>query len=187
MNIKSEHFLGLKWSDKKPYMVFRTDRRIRDEHMIELNGGVELTIKIIDSKYCIGPGEVCPYNRSIQNGKNESKCFSCRQGEFTQIMPIKTLKDYQIEDLKNQPHFNYINIFGNELLKAGVASKKDKTKRVLEQGSIATLYFAQSDGFRARQIEDFVSEQLKVTQHVAWPTKFKLLNENINKEGGLRF
>jgi hypothetical protein len=164
-------------------MVFRPDRLKSVEEKSELLKNSELTITITGPKYCVGASGVCPYNKIIQNGRNENKCFSCRQGEMTQIMPVNRLNAYQIEDLKNQPHFNYINIFGNQLLKAGVASTINKTKRVLEQGSTATLYFAESDGYKARQIEDFVSMQLRITQHVAWPAKFKLLNEKVDREG----
>jgi Protein of unknown function (DUF2797) len=182
MDTTSLHFLGIKWLEETPYLVYRPDRRDEKEERYELKSGTPLLIKIADDRYCVGDDGICPYDRKLLSLKAKgSKCFVCGQSDYTQFMPIKGLREEQIETLKTQPHFNYINLFGPELLKVGVASKRNKRKRVLEQGAFATMYFSEGDGFTVRQIEDLVSIVLKITQHVAWSAKYKFFNDRIDE------
>jgi hypothetical protein len=177
MDYKNIHFLGIKWRDEKPVFIYRPDRRVDEESSFELKSGEPVTITISGERYCIGDNGPCPYDRILTSkNKRGNKCFVCGQKDFVQYMPLKALNAEQHEILKGQPHFNYINLFGPEILKVGVASQKNKRKRVLEQGAFATMYFTEGDGFTVRQIEDMVSIMLKFTQHVAWTAKYKVIN-----------
>jgi hypothetical protein len=177
MDKSAIHFLGIKWRDEQPLFVYRPQRDVDQEESFNLFDLKEITIEIPFERYCIGNDGPCPYGRVLTAAsKKGNKCFVCGQRDFVQYMPLKALNSDQHEILKTQPHFNYINLFGSELIKVGVASKNNKRKRVLEQGAYATMYFTEGDGFTVRQIEDMVSIMLKVTQHVAWTSKFKVIN-----------
>jgi hypothetical protein len=104
------------------------------------------------------------------------------QNDSGQFMHIKSLNHQQITKLKEQPHFNYVNIFGHEVLKTGVSAASRKFTRILEQAATATIFFSQCDGYVSRQIEDYVSRELKIKQAVNWETKLKTLKSHIEPD-----
>lgn len=175
--IDNIHFLGISWRDELPRFTYRLNRIIDVSESLLLENGNTFTIHISGKRYCVGDHGPCPYDRELTTDQKRGKsCYLCGQRDFIQYMPLKGLTDAQHDVLRTQPHFNYINCFGASLVKVGVASNHNKRKRVLEQGAFATMYFADSDGFTVRQIEDMVSSMLKIRQHVSWNAKYKFLN-----------
>ncbi len=97
-------------------------------------------------------------------------------------MSLSGLDNDQVQHLKTVDHHNYITIFGDGDLKTGVAAESRKSKRLLEQGSTAAMYFTECDGYVARQIERYVSFNLKIKQALSWETKAGLFNKHVSRE-----
>lgn len=177
------HFLGIKWNNnqKIPYIKYKNNPNDIVENYLKLEKGKRLTIFIGEKRYCIGFYEPVNYLRTqCQNvAKIETEeypqCNICRMKDSTYYLPLSALNYQQIELLKTQPHLNYINIFGEDIIKIGVAAKVRKFTRILEQGAIATIFFTETDGYTSRIIEHLLSKKLKIKQSVIWNTKIKNL------------
>lgn len=182
-------FTGIKWNnvDKSPYFSYKNhfDSPIIQKKM---QTGVYISIEVGDIKYCTGYFSHPDYtlhsclNQGMLSDYSLTQCSLCRNKDATYFMPFDVLSFDQISILKQQPHLNYINIFGKDIIKTGVAAAVRKYTRVLEQGAFATIFFTSCDGFTARQIEQYVSKTLNLKQSVTWESKVKGINEVPNKE-----
>ena len=134
------HFLGIKWnnSEKTPWITYKNDLHELEERSYPLKNGDSLSIKIDSQRYCTGFTLPVDYKKSpcqnnIKNISQEvSQCDSCRSKESIFFLPINSLNYDQITQLKTRPYLNYINIFGNNIVKTGVTAKSRKFTRVLE-------------------------------------------------------
>lgn len=177
------YFTGIKWSNdnKMPYLSYKKTLDSAITYKI-FDVSELITIVVNKDKYCMGHFShpsynifPCPYKNRLTD-TSLKQCGNCRSVDSTYFMPLEILSFEQINILKNQPHLNYINIFGADIIKIGVAAKVRKFTRVLEQGSFATIFFTECDGFVARQLEEYISKSLKIKQSVTWESKLKTLN-----------
>lgn len=184
------HFLGIHWDnkDKKPLYKFRNVRYDTSVHLADIIVGEEVTFKVLDKRYCIGHtdggGEMNHLCKTAIAGEEltSSQCDICRQQDSLYFTHLNGLKVNQLNELKNKPSINYINIFGNKLLKTGVTGVDRKVTRVLEQGAFATMFFTLTDAYTSRIIENLVSQVLLIKQAYSWGTKIKYLAEPITNE-----
>src|SRR3989344_7402120 len=183
------HFLGIKWDNqqKNPWIKYKNSLRDVEESYLPIINGNNLTITIGTRRYCIGSFTHPEYKKdSCKTSDNvmldSSQCSSCQSKDATYFLPINSLRYHQVKILKEQPHLNYINIFGNNIIKIGVAAKVRKITRLLEQGAVATIFFAESDGFTSRLIESHISKALNIKQAVSWGTKLRFIQEIPEKE-----
>lgn len=183
------HFLGIKWDNKQkiPYIKYKDNSSDIAEKYLKLEQNKRLTITIEEEKYCIGFYEPLNYLRAPCNNISKieteeySQCNICRLKDSTYFLPLNVLNYEQIKLLKTQPHLNYINIFGKDIIKIGIAAKVRKFTRILEQGAIATIFFTDTDGYISRILESLLSKKLNIKQAVMWDTKIKNLR-NISED-----
>lgn len=179
------HFLGIDWRDRKPYLVFRKNLKNSVEKVVSLESGNTFTIEVKDKKYCTGYRDTslketftCTGTKTVFK-KEFHQCFECRSHETIHFFAVQSLNDEQTNILRTKNHFCYLNLFGYDIVKVGVATEQGKWRRVLEQGSDSTLFFAETDGIAAREIENFVSKNFPIRQAVTYAQKMKLLKEFI--------
>ena len=118
----------------------------------------------------------CSQDQRITS-EEECQCYVCKRKDSLYYLPVNTLNNQQVEALKSEPHLNYINIFGDKIIKNGVAALDRKFTRILEQGALATIFFADTDGYNSRLIESTVSSTLNIKQAVSWNTKIQNLHK----------
>ncbi len=183
------HFLGIKWDNqqKNPWIIYKNNPNDIHEQYLPIIHGENLSITIGSVRYCIGSFTRPEYKRASCMTSNNitsdsSQCSYCRSKDATYFLPLDTLKYEQLNVLREQPHLNYINIFGNNIIKTGVAAKVRNITRLLEQGAIATVFFAETDGFTSRQIESHISKILNIRQAVSWDTKIRFIQEVPEKQ-----
>ncbi|NTU46786.1 DUF2797 domain-containing protein [Candidatus Roizmanbacteria bacterium] len=178
-------FLGVKWDNlsKKPFIKYKLSSNTGEELYYPLIYGQYLSLKVLNCKNCIGyhvpPAYMkanCKYNVNLSN-QPANQCSSCRFNDSTYFLPVDILSPTQIEMLKGLKHYNYINLFGDNLIKIGVVADSRKFTRLLEQGAIATIIFSSGDGYSIRKIEDYISRALNIKQSVNWKKKLSLLNK----------
>lgn len=179
------HLLGIEWKERKPYLVYRKDRFSLEETEIQLKNGSTFSLKILDQKHCIGYRDtslheqfLCKEDKLVWK-KDLYQCFACRNHETVHFFSLAGLSEEQTEILRGKNHFNYLNLFGNDIVKVGVATEGGRWRRVLEQGADSTLFFTETDGVTAREIENFVSQSFEIRQAVTSLQKVKLLKELI--------
>lgn len=180
-------FLGIKWDNdtKKPFIKYKQSPNEGEERYYPLVFSDQLSITVLGSRHCIGSFEAPHYKiRNCQRNfdlldDNQAQCPDCRRNDSTHFLPLDFLSYDQKDELKNVKYFNYINLFGEDIVKVGVAADSRKITRLLEQGAFASIIFASGDGYMVRRIEDILSRTLKIRQAVNWNTKMKLINKHI--------
>jgi hypothetical protein len=182
---KSYHYLGIEWRERKPFLIYRKDPEVLEKTFDELRTGNKFTIKITGKKECTGyhdekthKEELCPGHKHVWK-KDLYQCFECRNHETLNFFSLAGLNAEQTEILRGKQYYNYLNLFGNDIVKVGVTTEGNKWKRVLEQAADSTLFFTQTDGITAREIENFVSKNFQIKQAVTSIQKVKLLKELI--------
>ena len=182
------HFLGLKWDNKsgRVSIGFREEALSTEINLKPLNVGSDITLKIFDGSYCVGHYSHPDYKyvvcgRRLDPGQRQ--CGSCRFKDSGLFLPLSALKNDQKALLEQQPHHNYLNLFGSSTIKTGVAATIRQNTRVWEQGAHASLFFASCDGVVAREIEEWISrnfDEIKTLMQVG--TKAGLLYTYSNKQ-----
>jgi hypothetical protein len=171
-------FITIHWDNETqvPYLYLR-DSKLAKDTKIKLETDQDFYCEIKPGKFCIGSYEppyfnliACPNNSECEKGV---QCYECRAKNSTQFLSLNALSFEQIEILKTLPHLNYINLFPNGYVKTGVSSISRKFTRILEQGALATMYFASADGYISRRIENFVSSALQIRQAITSPEKLR--------------
>ncbi len=177
-------FVGIKWHNqrKKPYLEFKKPETTKSDYF-EIIPNAEISLSISPRKTCIGyysdPDYLCldcPSDSSFLTSKIQ--CPSCYQQDSALFLPLHMLNERQKDRILSQPHSTYINLFGPDLIKIGVAAEIRKITRVLEQGAHSTLFISHSDGVVARKIEEYLSTQLRLPQMVQSSTKLGLINNH---------
>ncbi len=110
------------------------------------------------------------------------ECLNCQKREvsYFTFTGFSTDAIRAMKYLTDTPHIVYLNLFGFSLLKVGVASEWRKERRVLEQGSWASLFIAHADGIVARKIESVISKELGVRQMIRVDEKVKSLLADVD-------
>lgn len=176
-------FLGIRWDNntKEPSIKYKQHPNEGVEFYYPLNHLENITIRVSKDRHCIGYYQPPDYQRAQcqDNARMQDtgkfQCTKCRAFDATHFLPVDTISPDQIKELKSLKYYNYINLFGHDIVKIGVAADARKFTRLLEQGAFATIIFAEGDGYNTRKVEDYVSRALKIRQAVSWSTKIKLM------------
>jgi hypothetical protein len=179
------HFLGMKWHNALKLPFLRVSATPCQGQEIELPLAINqpLTIQVQNERYCVGCSDHPEYRVNavkypgVLVDPRKALCQICLRKSRVYFMPLSTLNSEEKEILENRSNYNYVNLFGTELLKTGVVSAHKQFTRVLEQASTASVFFARTDGVKARELEHFISKELKIAQAVRWDTKLKLLGQ----------
>ncbi len=184
------HFLGFKWNNDNfsPSIQYTDAPNIGEVKFKDLKAGSVINIEIEKKKFCTGyfsdPGyekKLCEYKSELPPDSS-SQCDSCRFHDSALFLPLGILKDYQRKIIEKQEHLNYINLFGKDIYKTGVAAKVRKYTRIHEQGSHASLFFTECNGVIAREIEEFISINLSIKQSINVLAKIKSVYDYPSKE-----
>src|SRR3989344_5843174 len=184
------HFLGFKWNNNNfsPFIQYTDVPNVGEVKFKDLKAGSVVNIEIEKKKFCTGyfsdPGyekKLCEYKSELPPGSS-FQCDSCRFHDSALYLPLGTLKDYQRKIIEKQEHLNYINLFGKDIYKTGVAAKVRKYTRIHEQGAHASLFFTECNGVVVREIEEFVSRNLSIKQSVNVLAKIKSVYDYPSKE-----
>ena len=178
------HFITLHWTEDRPYLQYRPDPHAPAIQHMELVAGEPLAVMVGTVRACIGYYDFvqkqkvpCPERRKL--GNTYFQCFQCQRQEVTYYTFTGFAADPLAAQayLDTQTHQAYLNIFGHHLLKVGVASEGRKLRRALEQGALASLFFAQANGTDIRDLERYISRELHVKDKVTTLQKVKRLAE----------
>lgn len=184
------HFLGLKWNNENylPHIQYRDVANNGEVKFWELKPESNITININRERFCTGYFSnpeynkvACRHNISLE-GKTGFQCPECQHNDSALFLPLNSLNDFQRNIVKGQRHLNYINLFGEDLIKVGVAAQVRKYTRVHEQGAHASLFIAESDGIIAREIEELISHRLNIKQSINVSTKANVLYQYLPKD-----
>lgn len=155
-----KYFVGLCWNeDYKPYFHLKNYESGLDE-FIDVPQG--LLIERINQKICVGT--INPYTREYVSCNNtvedsSSQCNHCKyMFDFYKCIRCHGedcyVKNEDVLKYCNTPHYVYLAYFPNGKIKVGTASEIKKYNRLLEQGTIFSIFIAKTPtGKIARQIE----------------------------------
>lgn len=113
----------------------------------------------------------CPFEVSLERG---STCLGCRaQDESLLLHSIEPHP--KIVSYIRQPHFLYLAVFLGGVIKVGTAHESRVDERLLEQGAVAAVHLARSDGTTIRRLERRVSKDLFIPEMVSRRSKYDAL------------
>jgi len=178
--MNKSRLIDVYWSnDGIPHLAYIKDEVNATVEYIRLRASDIFSIKVFPQKYCRWYYEhrtykyvPCPHRKNISDSK-QTQCFTCSQSDSNYYLPLSALQPNQVQLLVSEPHWNYLSIFPDDQIKIWVANANRRMTRVLEQWAHASLFFAESDGYVSRQIEEFFSKELWITQQVSWAQKMK--------------
>jgi hypothetical protein len=149
---------------------------------MELNVGSALSIALSEKRQCIGYYDFVQKQRFVCSAQRQLKeqyvqCFACQRREVTYYTFTGYGADPEAAEayLETQAHQAYLALFGNDLLKVGVASEGRRLRRTLEQGAVACLFFALANGNRIRELERTISRGLNIRERITSLQKIKRL------------
>ena len=127
--------------------------------------GDKLSIEVKSrEKKCAGSIENGIWKPCPKNSVGKSKCDYCRaiEGNFVYTafdgFDQSELGAGDLDKISDT-HVVYLAFFAENLIKVGVAKNSRKVLRQIEQGSLATLFIAETpDGIAARQIETILRQ-----------------------------
>jgi hypothetical protein len=176
------HFITLHWTEDRPYLQYRSDRRAAQTEQMELPVGHPITLELVSGRICIGYYDFvrkerlpCPDQRRLS--PRYLQCFHCQRQEVTYYAFTGIAADPVVAQayLDTQPHQAYLSLFGADLLKVGVAAIGRRLRRTIEQGALACVFFAQANGSQIRELERFVWRQLHVKDRITLLQKARRL------------
>lgn len=141
---------------------------------IKIGDKISIEVKSREKK-CAGSRENGNWKACPKNSIGKSKCDYCRaiEGSFV-YTAFDGFDQSQLGagdlDKISDTHIIYLAFFAENLVKVGVSKNSRKTLRQIEQGSIASLFIAETpDGIAARQIETLLrqsglSDKVQITQ-----------------------
>ncbi len=160
------YFTGLKWDNEtgRTLIGFRENQYSEKSNLERFDVGSDVTLEISDEVYCTGHHKR-PEHKHVACGKRikpgQRQCESCRIIDSSFFLPLSALSREQKSVFEQQPHFNYLNLFGPSTIKTGVVASVRRNTRVWEQGVHSSLFFASCNGVIAREIEEWVSQNFK--------------------------
>lgn len=154
----------------------------------------EFTIKLLDSKYCIGRYDLrsfdsfpCPNMQLITS--KENVCFECFK--FNAFNPsfynvsVNQLSTKQRE-YNLSPHNVYLAYFSKNHIKVGISHHSRNLTRWLEQGArVATIVFKCATAYEAREIEEKISSSLNLSESFRSDQKRLFLKDELNFENAI--
>lgn len=181
---------GIYWDNQKPSIFLRKNLRSKKESTVGIKSGKALYIAITGDKYCIGYFDIerkskiaCPHLANL-TGISQSQCRHCQRlgATFFAISGKSTGLTKQEKYLISQPHLLYLSLFGDSLVKVGVAAEYRKLNRIHEQGASASLFIARGNGDIIRKMEREISRAFGVTERVNFVDKLKRIKQEINPQ-----
>ncbi|SEA23498.1 DUF2797 domain-containing protein [Pedobacter hartonius] len=136
--------------------------------------GHTFTIKPSSLKFCIGRYDLrtsdsfpCPHVNPMTN-KKESICYDCFTfNSFNPSFYNVSVSELSIKQREYNmlPHNVYLALFDEHHIKVGISQKKRNLTRWLEQGArVATVIFECNNAYLAREIEEKISKELKLSE-----------------------
>ncbi|MEA3195708.1 MAG: hypothetical protein QOD26_4041, partial [Betaproteobacteria bacterium] len=183
------HLISLYWSDERPSLQYRPDPLQPPIDYLELEAGMPLSISVGADRACTGYYDFvnrqkvpCPRHRHL--GSKYAQCFLCQRQEVTYYAFTGIAADPEAAQtyLDTQPHQAYLNLFGRDLLKVGVVSAPRRLRRALEQGALASLFFAEANGSAIRELERYISRTFRVRERITTLEKVKRLAQSQSPE-----
>lgn len=165
---------GYGFNADSPYFVIDEidGKQVTRDHVSII--GRDFTIKPLLSKFCIGRYDLgtfdsfpCPQISSMTNKKGNI-CYDCFtfnsfNPSFYNV-PVSTLSLKQ-QEYNLQPHNVYLALFDEHHVKVGISQHKRNLTRWLEQGArVATVIFECDNAYLAREIEEKISKELKLSE-----------------------
>lgn len=169
-----KQFLGIKWIEDSPQMLFydtitRTIEYEKCEGFISLQRTNQKRCK---GYYDLERKQIVPC-RTFKDltGSNYSQCVECQTNSGFDLCLVCNGDNCQTNSDKakrfcEEGHHVYLAYFANDKLKVGTAASYRKYERLLEQGALYSIFFAEvPNGRLARKIENEVSK-LGITTRV---------------------
>ena len=150
-----------RWKDEKtPYFeVCVGDRQMQQV----LNFGTPLTIKVTGDLKCAGYDRDGEWQKCVNGGVEGIRvCEDCKRAtgypvaQYCDGFNTHMFNAEELESL-NKPHYLYLALFDNHLIKIGVSSSSRGYMRQIEQGSFCCMVIAENMwGVPARQMEQAI-------------------------------
>lgn len=152
-----------RWSDYSSCEFQASAENRFGRKKIKIGDKISIEVKSREKK-CAGSRENGVWKACPKNSVGKSKCDYCRsiEGNFV-YTAFDGFDQSQLGagDLAkiSDTHFIYLAFFAENLIKVGVSKNSRKNLRQIEQGSLATLFIAETpDGIAARQIETILRQ-----------------------------
>jgi len=167
------HLYDFRWIDPETF-EFQASHEGRFGRK-KINLGIDLSLALTSETHCGGSMRDNIWKKCPHEVPGKKRCEYCRAREggfvFTAFDGFDQ-SNVTTEDLAqiSGEHVVYLAWFGPNMIKVGVSKLERQALRQLEQGSYATLFFAQTpDGVSARQIETLfrksgLADKIKMSQ-----------------------
>jgi len=163
-----------RWSDESSCEFQASSDNRFGRKKIKIGDKISIEVKSREKK-CAGSRENGVWKPCPKNSEGKSKCDYCRSIEGNFIYTAFDGFDQSqlgAGDLAkiSDTHVIYLAFFAENLIKIGVSKNSRKNLRQIEQGSLATLFIAETpDGIAARQIETILrqtglADKIQITQ-----------------------
>lgn len=161
-----KYFIDIEWKNEVSPIIHLKDYNTYIDEYIELPK--KIFIEKINKKICVGT--INPYTReyvncnNIVDNPNEKQCSKCKyMYDFYKCVKCHGnecyVKNKDVLNYCNTPHFVYLAYFNGDKIKVGTASEIKKDERLLEQGAIFSIFIAKTPtGRLARIIENIIIE-----------------------------
>lgn len=184
-------FIGIDWSDvERPLFRLLSTETARTQFVpaVEADFGFRVCGPV---RHCCGWFDLthdkseyvpCKRNETITTGL---QCHACRSLEgFVAVHHAEDASRLpkNVAAYMSRPHQVYIDVFGDLTTKVGTVAESRLGVRLAEQGAFAATYLARTtDGIKARELENLVSNTLKLTQALSTRAKFLALQSTIDE------
>ena len=158
------HIYDFRWTDETT-VEFQASRENKfGKKQVHTND--DFSVEICSEVYCAGNRIDDIWVSCSEKAQGRSKCEICKQKEQRETFVFTTFDGFNQEFLKPEDlekitgsHIVYLAFFDKNLIKVGVSKKERKRIRQLEQGSLATLFIAETpNGIEARKIETILKK-----------------------------
>ena len=167
------HLLALHWNAERPALAYRRDPGAGEIERQTIGVREPLALHLSAERRCIGYYDFvqrqtfpCPFARHVQGRYHQ--CFHCQRQEVTFYTFTGQAADPAAAEtyLQTRTHQAYLTLFGRDLLKVGVAAEGRQLGRTLEQGAVASRFFAQATGRAIRALETYIHRELHLKDRV---------------------
>lgn len=144
-------------------------------------------------RFCIGRYDLktfesfaCPHRKNLSDNVKGNICMDCFK--FNSFNP--SFYNMKVSDLSSKqreynlsPHNVYLVAFSEAHIKVGISHHERTLTRWLEQGArVATIIYKCETAYDAREIEERISKELKLSESYRADSKRQLLSEPFKME-----
>lgn len=163
-NMSICQFIDYLWEKEKLFFILRT---LESNEVSAFEISESLSIEVTDDKRCIGyiresdeQLQACANQENLLNIRS-GQCERCKNLENRQLCIMCKGGQCRNSDRKkycDEKHVLYLTIFGENLVKVGIAYKKRREQRIDKQGGAMALFVAEADGQSIRQLESMIKD-----------------------------